>query len=138
MAGTLRAKSVIKPKRKKWVQIFALILFGLGIIGFIFFSLSLTLIMWGAAFLLFMWDHHSDKNEKQIRKKAYISRFSPMELRTAIYNTNLVYKVLREDDQHLTVQIVWSGEAEVRDGIEQTIDINSVRPFDLDLFINLT
>ena len=94
--------------------------------------------MWGAAFLLFMWDHHADKNEKQIRKKAYISWFSSMELRTAIYNPNLVYKILRKDDQHLTVQIVWSGEAEVRDGIEQIIDINSVRPFDLDLFINLT
>ncbi len=94
--------------------------------------------MWGAAFLLFMWDHHADKNEKQIRKKAYISRFSSMELRTAIYNPNLVYKVLGKDDQHLTVQIVWSGEVEVRDGIEQIIDIDSVRPFDLDLFINLT
>jgi len=120
------------------VQVIALVLFSFGAITLISYSLSLTLTFWGAAFLCFMWDHHSDKKEKQIRKKAYISRFSPEELRANIYNPNLIYKVIAKNDPHLTVQIVWSGENAVKDAIEHKIELNSVHPFNMELFLNLT
>jgi len=104
----------------------------------ILYTLSLTLLFWGTAFLLFMWDHHSDKTEKQIIKRAYISKFSQEELRADIYNPNLIYKVTKKTNQLLTVQIVWSGESEVQDNAEFEIELNSVRPFDMALFLNLT
>lgn len=85
-----------------------------------------------------MWDHHSDKKEKQIRKRAYISKFSAEELRSDIYNPNKVYRISRKSDKYLTVQIIWSGEAEVQGADENEIEFNSVRPFDLEMFLNLT
>jgi len=50
-----------------------------------------------------MWDHHSEIQEKQIRKRTYISRLSAEELRVDIYNSNKVYRVIRKNDKYLTV-----------------------------------
>lgn len=126
------------PNRKKWVPLVALVLFLIGISGFFKFGLSLTFIMWGTAFLLFVWDNQTDKHEKQEIKRAYISNFSPEVLCCNIANLNLVYKIIEKNEDVYKLQLVWSGENPVHDGAIKDFPTNQVMPFDKDLFLGLT
>jgi hypothetical protein len=138
VVGTLKANTTTKPKRKKWVQIFALILFCAGFYGFPSSTLSLTFVTWGSAFLLFIWDHHTDKQADQVFKRKYIAKFDQTRLYSSLHNPNLVYERIDKSGDTLTLKTIWSGTEPVIEGEIRKTNLNDIRPFDLDIFINLT
>lgn len=120
------------------MQIFALILFCAGFYGFASSTLSLTFVTWGSTFLLFIWDHHTDKETQQDFKREYILKFYQTRLYSSLHNPNIVYEIIEKNGSNLKVKLIWSGSEPVYDGEIYEMDLKDIRPFDLDIFINLT
>ena len=122
----------------KGLQIFALCLFCIGITGFLGMGLSLTFITWGIAFLLFIWDHHTQKEEQKEIKREFISRFLPSHLCANALNPNLVYKIIEKNNDTIKIQVVWHNDKPKTEGGIYEVLLEETRPFNEELFINLT
>lgn len=126
------------PKHSKLMQLTALAFFAAGWISFIYTKLFLTLTLWGAAFLFYIWDNHQYKKQAQEFKKAFIAKYLPQELCMSAQSPNLIYKIIEETETLAKIQLIWSGEEPVLNGEIYEVDPATVRPFDEEVFLMLS
>lgn len=97
-------------------------------------SLEGYLLFFGALVVLmgvvFWWLRRKETDERQ----QFFEQFNSDSLRMSPQKVGLVYRVISEDADYVTVLPVWDGKAAVRNGSERRVPRANLIPFDPDRF----
>ncbi len=87
---------------------------------------------------MFIWDHQTQKEKQKEIKRKFISRFVSSNLCANALNPSLVYKIIEKNNDTIKVQIIWHNDKPKTEGEIYEISLENARPFNEELFINLT